>query len=95
MVQRRGPTAVRALPRIVRSVRRTAVVRRTPARVAPRIVRRTAARVVRSPRLVRRLARPLPAARRRVRAIGRVLVGGLGRSFTTRGPVRITISGVA
>jgi hypothetical protein len=91
MIRRRGPAAVRALPRIVRSVRRTAAVRRTPLRVAPGIVRRAAARVLRSPRLARRLSRPSPLALRRVRGIR----SGLGRGFTLRGPVRITISGAA
>src|SRR6266540_3804382 len=51
-------------------------------------------RIVRSARLARRLARPSPLARRRVRAVGAGLGGGL-RSLTLRGPVRITISGVA
>jgi hypothetical protein len=91
LARRRGPVAVRALPRIVRSVRRTAIVRRTPARVTPRIVRRAAARVIRSPRLIRRLSRPIPVARRRARvALARV---ARGRSFTLRGPVRISIVG--
>jgi hypothetical protein len=101
LTRRRGPGAVRALPRIVRSVRRTAAVRRTPVRVAPGIVRRTAARVARNPRLARRLARPVPGARRRVRRAVRV-VGGLGagvagypRSLTLRGPVRIQITSAA
>jgi hypothetical protein len=93
---RRRPGAVRALPRIVRSIRRTGAVRRTPLRVAPRIVARTAARVVRSPRLMRRLARPTQAARRRARAAVRAGGGGgLGRSFTLRGPVRISITSAA
>jgi len=108
LAQRRGPTAVRALPRIVRSVRRTAAVRRTPARTAPRIVQRTAARVARTPGLARRLSRPAPAARRRVRAIvrrvGGMMPGGMipgigrgpgGRTINLRGPVRITIRSAA
>jgi hypothetical protein len=91
-LQRRGPGAIRALPRIVRSVRRTAAVRRTPPRAMPRVVQRTAARVLRRPGLVRRLSRPSPAARRRVRAAGGA---GGGRSFNMQGPIRITISGAA
>jgi hypothetical protein len=92
LARRRGPVAVRALPRIVRSVRRTAVVRRTPVRVTPRIVRRTAARVARSPRLIRRLARPVPIARRRARIVlGRA--AARARTYTLRGPVRISIVG--
>jgi hypothetical protein len=93
---RRRPGGVRALPRIVRSIRRTGAVRRTPLRVAPRIVARTAARVARSPRLMRRLARPTPAARRRARAAVRAGGGGgVPRSFTVRGPVRISITSAA
>lgn len=94
LAQRRGPTAVRALPRIVRSVRRTAVARRTPAKAIPRIVQRTAANVARNSQLARRLSRPIPTAVRRVRAIiaRTTMPGGGGRSFTLRGPVRITIS---
>ncbi len=100
LVRRSGPRAVRALPRIVRSVRRTAAVRRTPVRAMPRVVQRTAARVARRPGLVRRLSRPSPAARRRMRPlVRRGLVGrlgpGRGRSFTLRGPVRISISPAA
>jgi hypothetical protein len=102
LTRRRGAGAIRALPRIVRSVRRTQAVRRTPVRVAPGIVRRTAARVARNPRLARRLARPIPGALRRVRRAVR-LGGGLGlagtagfpRSLTFRGPVRIQISSAA
>jgi hypothetical protein len=98
LAQRRGPTAVRALPRIVRSVRRTAATRRTPTRAIPRIVGRTVANVARNNQLARRLSRPVPAAVRRVRAIAArppMMAGGGGRSFTLRGPVRITISSAA
>jgi len=104
-LQRRGPGAIRALPRIARSVRRTAAVRRTPVRAMPRVVQRTAARVVRRPAMMRRLSRPSPAARRRVRMVARGIggvggaigvgglagVGGAGRSYVMRGPVRISI----
>jgi hypothetical protein len=66
-VRRHGPAAVRALPRVVRSVRRTAATRGTPAVVRARVARNTARRVAASPRLVRRLARPLPRGRAAVR----------------------------
>jgi hypothetical protein len=95
-LQRRGPGAIRALPRIARSVRRTAAVRRTPVRAMPRVMQRTTARVARRASLVRRLSRPSPAARRRVRAVGGAVgVGGGGRSFTMQGPVRISITSAA
>lgn len=99
LTQRRGPTAIRALPRIVRSVRRTAAVRRTPVRAIPRIVRRTAANVARSRRLTRRLSRPIPtpAARRARRVVAGASLAGraVPRTFTLRGPVRISITSAA
>jgi hypothetical protein len=107
-LQGRAPAAVRALPRIVRSVRRTTTARRTPARVVPRIVQRAATRVVRTPRLVRQLTRPSPVAQRRVRralaTAGPAAVAGVAgvagpagrrRSFTLHGPVRIAITSAA
>jgi len=95
LTARRGPHAIRALPRIARSVRRNAAVRRTPMRVIPRIVTRTAANVVRNPQLTRRLIRPMPAATKRVRQIlshRSIGVRTGGRVFTLQGPVRISIS---
>jgi hypothetical protein len=65
LVHRRGPTAIRALPRIARSVQRTGVARRTPPTVRPRVLAQTARRVVgRNPRLGRQLTRPLGQGRR-------------------------------
>ena len=123
LVQRGGPRAVRALPRIARSVGRTAVARRTPVRAVPRIMARTAGNVARNRRLLARLAQPVPTAVRRVRraAAGAPVAGGYGpayrryrgygpaagtygpaagglapgrrRTFTFRGPVRISIRG--
>jgi hypothetical protein len=106
LVRRQGPPGIRALPRIARSVRRTAAVRRTPPAVRPRVALNTARRVAASPRLARRLARPLPRGRalvrRAVRAgavpavpgrAGRPPLAGGRRSITTQGPVRITIRG--
>lgn len=103
LAQRRSPAAVRALPRIVRSVSRTAAARRTPVAAIPRIVNTTAANVARSGRLARRLSRPIstPIVRRVRRYIptGPVpySIGGraVPRTFTTRGPVRITITGLS
>lgn len=98
LVSRRGPRAIRALPRIVSSVRRTATARRTPIRAVPRVVSRTVARVARSRPLVRRLSRPAPVAVRRVRvAARRAPVGGAAprgtRTFRLQGPVVISIRG--
>jgi hypothetical protein len=65
LVNRGGPTAIRALPRIANSVRRTAVARRTPPSVRPRVLAGTVRRVAgRAPGLRRRLTRPLTAGRR-------------------------------
>ncbi|MCF6147055.1 MAG: hypothetical protein E3K37_00170 [Candidatus Kuenenia sp.] len=90
LVRKKGPTAVRALPKIVKSVKRTAAVRRTPIRVMPKIVARTAAKVAKSPKLTRKLSRPSPKAKRIIR---RVVGKKMGRSYVLKGPVRITISG--
>jgi hypothetical protein len=94
LASRRGPKAVRALPRIVASVRRTAAARRTPPRALPQVVRRTVTRVARSQPLARRLSRPSPRAVQRVRAAARRFESSVApsRSFTVPGPVRITIT---
>jgi hypothetical protein len=71
-LQRRiGPAAIRALPRIVRSVRRTAVARQTPATARPRVVLRTAARITATPSVARRLSRPSPIGQAIARAATR------------------------
>ena len=67
LVRRRGRTAVRAVPRIVRSVRRSAAVRRTPAAARPRVAANAARRVAAMPRLARRLSAPLPRGQAAVR----------------------------
>ena len=69
LVRRRGRTAVRAVPRIVRSVRRSAAVRRTPAAARPRVAA--------MPRLARRLSAPLPRGQAAVRrAVPNVRIAG-------------------
>jgi hypothetical protein len=89
LVRKRGPTAIRALPKIAKSVRRTAAVRGMPAATATKVVRRTASKVAASPALTRKLARPSPKAKRTVQM---ARVGGKGRSYVVQGPTRITIS---
>jgi hypothetical protein len=65
LISSAGPTAIRALPRIATSVRRTSITRHTPPSVRPRVVAGTAQRLVRrQPRLRRQLTRPLIAGRR-------------------------------
>jgi hypothetical protein len=88
LVRKRGPAAVRALPKIARSVRRTAIAKGTPAVTAAKVVRKTASKVARSPTLTRKLARPSPKAKSMVKKAG---VGGK-RSYVIQGPTRITIS---
>jgi hypothetical protein len=83
MVNRGGPAAIRALPRIARSVQRTSVARQTPAVVRPRVLAQTARRVVqRNPRLRRQLTRPLGAGRRVLNRTGAAVRSGaaLGRA---------------
>ncbi len=77
MVNRGGPSAIRALPRIARSVQRTSVARQTPAVVRPRVLAQTARRVVqRNPRLRRQLTRPLGAGRRVLNRTGAAVRSG-------------------
>jgi hypothetical protein len=82
-----GPRGVTALPRIVRSVQRTAAARRTRPQVRPQVALNTARRVAANPRMTRRLARPLPRgqqlARRAAAALPpaqrrRIMPGGMG-----------------
>lgn len=96
----RGPKGIRALPRITRSVRRTAAVRKTPVGAIPQIIARTASNVVRTPNLARRLTQPLPSAVRRIQPIlsqrGTAYTAGKPqtRTITVRGPVRISITSI-
>jgi hypothetical protein len=87
-----GSPAIRALPRIARSVKRTAGARGTPPTIQPKVVARTAAKVAQNPALLRRLSTPSPQGQSIVqRTVGN---GGLGgsRTFSVPGPATITIS---
>jgi hypothetical protein len=57
LARRQGPQAVRAIPNIVESVRRTARRHRLPVRALPQAIRRSTTRIAAYPRLVQRLAR--------------------------------------
>ena len=59
LVQRRGPTAIRVLPRVARSVRRTATTRRTPPHLRSQVVAGAVRRLARRPHLRRQLTRPV------------------------------------
>jgi hypothetical protein len=92
LVARRGLPAVRAMPKIAKTVKRNAIAKGIPPVSAVKVLRRTAAKVAKSPTLVRKLSRPNPAAKRLVRAAA-VSGGGLApRSYVIPGPARITIS---
>ena len=87
LLRRRGPRALRALPRIAQSVGRTAVRRRLRPSVLPQAMRRTAAQVAARPRLLRRLTQAptgvIPRRRYGARA--------MPQRFILRGPVEIQI----
>jgi hypothetical protein len=71
LVRTGGPAAVRALPRIARSVKRTSVARRTPAIARPRVLANAARRAIsRNPQLKRQLTRPSAIGRRVLSRIG-------------------------
>jgi len=95
LVRKQGPAAIRALPKIAKSVKRNAVIKGTPSVTALKVVRRTANKVAQSPTLTRKLARPSPKAKMVVKRAG---VAGVlrghshGRSYVIQGPTRITIS---
>jgi hypothetical protein len=90
LVNQGGLQAVRAVPKIVRSVKRVTASNNTPVVVRPKVLQRTVAKVASRPQLVRRLARPSPRARQILQAIG--ASAGYGRSLTLGGPATITIS---
>jgi hypothetical protein len=99
LVQQGGAQAIRALPKITRSVKRTAGMRGTAMAVQPRIIARTAAKVVQNPGLLRRLSVPSPRARSVLQRASGVRYGDFGgygsggtRTFTIPGPATITIN---
>jgi hypothetical protein len=67
LVRKRGPQALRSIPRIVRKVAKVARKRSGSARAVPRMIEQAATRVAASPRATARLSRP-SAVVRRVRA---------------------------
>jgi hypothetical protein len=87
-----GTSAIRALPKITRSVKRTATARGTPVGVQPKVVARTAAKVAQNPSMLRRLSRPSPQGQAIVqRTVGNGGVG-MGRTLSIPGPATITIN---
>jgi hypothetical protein len=100
LVRRRGPRAVRALPRLAQSATRVAARRAPTPQRAMQAVRRglpqTARRVAQNPQALRRLAGPPDVARpvARPTSVGRGTPGMVGgaRTYTFQGPVTLTIS---
>lgn len=88
LVRKRGAKAVRALPKIAKSVKRATARKGTPAMAKATIVKRSAIKVAKSPTLTRKLAKPsmkaIIAAKKVVKA----------RSYTIPGPAKITITAV-
>jgi hypothetical protein len=84
-----GPAALRALPKVAASVRRTAANNGTPPRVRPQVLVRTISRLVQNPAAIRNLTAPSPRARQILSSLrngggggggGGMAYGGYGRS---------------
>lgn len=88
LVRRRGPAAIRAMPKIAAAVRRNTAAKGTPPAARTKVVKRAAAKVARSPSMTRKLARPSPKAKVLVKKV----VLRTRRSFTIPGPARITVT---
>jgi len=102
LVRQGGPAAVRALPKVTRSVLRTTISKGTPPALRPRVVASTAAKVAQNPTLLRKLVRPSPSGQRLLRRIApNAVVGGqsyggfagqgTSRTFRVSGPGEIRI----
>ncbi len=92
LVAKRGPGAVRALPKIAKTVKRNAIAKGVPPTAAVKVVKRTAAKVASKPGLARKLSKPSPTAKRIVRAAGAAGGAVVPRSYRIPGPARITIT---
>lgn len=90
-----GPTALRALPKVAASVRRTAANNGTPPQVRPQVLVRTISRLVQNPGAIRNLTAPSPRARQILSAVrngggggwgdGGMAYGGYGRGQGSQG----------
>ena len=88
LVANGGPKAIRALPRIAKSVRRTAASKGTPPAMRPKVLARTAAKVAQRPGLLRNLSRPSPKGQ----AIAQRAGNGSVRNITVPSGSSITIT---
>ena len=92
LVSSGGPKAIRALPKITQSVKRTAGARGASPAAQPKVIARTAAKVAQNPGLLRRLSAPSQRAQSLAhRANGGGSHGG-SRTFSVPGPATITIN---
>lgn len=91
LARRQGAPAIRAIPRVVGAVQRTAQRRRIPAQQLPQAIRRATATVARNPRLVSRLARATQQASTVTRRYSTRSRPGIPQRLVIRGPVEITI----
>lgn len=100
LIQRRGPQAIRALPRVAQATTRAARRRQAPPQRAAQMVARqtprTAQRVAQQPKIVQRLAKPMTAGRPLTRPadIGRgtpAILRGTTRRYRFDGPIELTI----
>ena len=88
LVRKQGPKAIRALPKIAKSVKRTTARKGTPIKAKVMIVKRTAMKVAKSPTMTRKLAKPSVKAKMAARKVVK------GKSYTIPGPAKITITAV-
>jgi hypothetical protein len=91
LVRKRGPGALRSVPRIVRKVAKIARQRPGAVRKVPRMIGRAASRVAASPRAVARLSKRSPVVRRVRASAG---VEGLGGIAPARRPRKRSLAGL-
>lgn len=94
LIRAKGPKAVRALPRIVKSSKKMAARKGTPPPLRTKVVKAAAKKVARSKALTARLAKPKMKAVATVKKAGvaKPAASAIGRSYVIPGPARITIS---
>ncbi|MDX2097636.1 MAG: hypothetical protein SFW36_07650 [Leptolyngbyaceae cyanobacterium bins.59] len=89
--RQQGARSIRAIPRVIQAVERTAQRRRIPARQLPQAVRQATASVARNPRLVSRLARATQHASSVTRRYSAGFSSEMPQRLVINGPVEILI----
>jgi len=92
LISRGGPQAIRALPRVAKSVRRATAAKGTPPAVRAQVLQRTASKVAQKPALLQRLSRPSSVGQGAVQRAGGAANGSGYRNYTVSGPARISIN---